>query len=189
MLSLCCSGDQLPCAGRHCCNQDQSCISQGIQQGTCCPTTPVNYVCGDFCCPEGANSCTGGGTCCAPQDACGSICCNPVDPVQSVPSLLGPMYCADAERQLCCPQGTTARDGVCCAPGQIIVDGICCAPGNVACNGECCLGTCTPDGVCQFSITDAQCQALGSFASCGSQYPSWECQSCTAQGCCAYTPK
>jgi hypothetical protein len=42
---------------------------------------------------------------------------------------------ANAKRQLCCPQGTTARDGVCCAPGQIIVDGLCCALGNVVCNG------------------------------------------------------
>jgi hypothetical protein len=70
------------------------------------------------------------------------------------------------------------------------VDGICCAPGSVACNGQCCAGACSADGVCQYTITDAQCAAEGyNDGSCGSHLGEWQCQSCYQNGCCVTTPK
>ena len=186
----CCSSDQQACVGTTCCNSDQSCISTGIMKGTCCPDGPAgSSLCGDLCCPNDTDQCVQNSICCAPADVCGSTCCNPIDTTNpGIPNLMA-MTCADASIGLCCLYGQTAVNGVCCYPGQVVVDGICCASGNVNCDGECCPGTCQ-NGQCHYSITDAQCQALGfNGGSCANHLGEWSCGSCDPNGCCLVTPQ
>jgi hypothetical protein len=193
-MGHCCYYSQTRCASKACCNADQSCINSGPQQGTCCP---VDSVCGNQCCPLDSQVCVAQASCCAPEDDCGTMCCNPVDPLAppgGVPSLTPPLTCVDSVNHICCQQGQHVTAGICCWPGQIVMDGICCAPGNVACNGECCLGTCDVNGNCYLSITDAQCQAMGSpEGACSNHYnasnPSIDCNSCTLEGCCLVAPR
>jgi hypothetical protein len=190
----CCAGDQQPCERKECCNADQSCISQGPMKGTCCPDGPAgSSICGDLCCPHDTDQCVLNAICCAPADVCGEngeTCCSPIDPLNPSIPVLSPKTCAGPDHQICCLYGQHSHNGVCCYPGEIVVDGICCAPGSVACNGECCAGTCSADGVCQYTITDAQCAAKGYFqGSCGSHLGEWSCQSCYPNGCCVQTPR
>jgi hypothetical protein len=164
--------------GKECCNLDQSCITEGPQQGSCCPT---DSTCGQNCCPSSTDMCLDDSVCCNPTDACGGadgVCCNPIDPTYSGPILIS-YYCADESLRLCCPQGTVA------------VDGICCESGTINCNGQCCHGTCNPNGTCNPQATVAQCVSQGylgtceSVLGCGNGYVNTVCD--IGNGCCLNT--
>ncbi|KAK3175843.1 hypothetical protein OEA41_007165 [Lepraria neglecta] len=143
----CCTAGQQTCGGRECCNSDQSCISTGPQQGTCCPSTSV---CGNQCCPSDTDLCVANSVCCDSADACGSKCCNPTKPPSSGGPDLRLFFCADPVKEVCCMSGQKAIDGVCCDSGS-----------SITCNGECCRGSCGADGRCQSHITDEECFAKG----------------------------
>jgi hypothetical protein len=111
-----CYYSQVTCAGKACCNADQSCIDSGPQRGTCCPS---GYTCGgNQCCPLDSQVCVAE-TCCAPEDDCGTMCCNPVDPLAppgGVPLLTPPLTCVDPVDHICCQQGQHVTAGICCWP-------------------------------------------------------------------------
>ena len=143
----CCSAGQQTCGGRECCSSDQSCISTGPQQGTCCPSTSV---CGNQCCPSDTDLCVAGSVCCNAADMCGSKCCNPTKAPGSGGPDLRLFFCADPVKEVCCMSGQKAIDGVCCDAGS-----------TTLCDGECCAESCGADGKCHLHITDEECVAKG----------------------------
>ena len=177
----CCAQGQRTCAGKECCNADQSCLEAGPMMGSCCPP---NSVCGELCCPHASDVCTAGDTqCCAAGDTCGTsdpVCCNPIDPTSSAPGFALGNFCADPSRKLCC------------RVDQVAVDGICCHQGEFNCDGSCCLGSCSPTGQCVPNPTTAQCLALGYEGTCD-DVPGCRDDDggnvCESNGCCQIVPK
>lgn len=163
---LCCSSSQQTCLGIACCAQDQSCITQGTEKGTCCPDSAI---CANKCCPGDSDVCLNGNTCCAPSDVCGTTCCS------NGPGLLG-VFCANKQKNLCC------------FGNQIDANGICCNQGQVNCNGECCSGSCSGlGGACQTS--SATCKSLGGNGdTCSDAEPCVGLTFCSS-GCCFNSPK
>lgn len=177
---FCCSEGQTPCAGKACCNSDQSCISVGPSKGTCCPDTAV---CGNSCCRYDDQICLINQICCRPDDKCGNSCCGTYGGQFFVN-----YHCANEVKSLCCPDGQVEVDGSgnCCLPGQKFVNGICCAPDRKNCGDDvCCPGSCE-NGKCVWEKTDKDCLAEGfGDGACAVHYPSYYCEYCR-DGCCYY---
>jgi len=147
---LCCGPGQSTCLGTECCDSVEVCIDSGPIAGTCCD--PMNH-CGDACCkptdaclPEVSLCCsaeqtpcvdkccdTAGcidtgpnpGTCCEPENICGTSCCDELD--SCVASL-----------SLCCGFNSPACGNKCCGTGESCLPGNNCCPNNRVCAGICC---------------------------------------------------
>ncbi|MCJ1279429.1 hypothetical protein MMC21_007253 [Puttea exsequens] len=136
---------QIPGKAAECCPEPWLCIN-----GLCTdPNDP--RVCGETMCDPSANECLDKGykkgICCPKgESVCGKVCCRNED------GMLVQNYCADARRQICCPEGQVAQaDGSCGPPlcGGVACDGafnecragVCCAHGKQCGATGCCQGT------------------------------------------------